>query len=228
MSFLDLDPIPLQYSRMHIESLILGPLETNCHIVWNDTNRAMVIDPGDESAAILDFLDRSHMEVAAWMATHGHFDHINALAAVHRKRPAPIGMSRADEIWAFNPGNQLPTLYAAPERPAEIDRLLEDGQEWDDIGTPCQIIATPGHSPGCVCLYFPQQDVLFSGDTLFKGSIGRTDLPGSQPEIMAESLGRLAALPPRTRVFPGHGPATTIEKELSTNPFFTSRPSQNH
>jgi hydroxyacylglutathione hydrolase len=207
---------------MHIESLVLGPLETNCHIAWNDPGQAIVIDPGADSDAIMGFLDRRRLKVAAWMATHGHFDHISALSAVHGQQPAPIGMSRADERWAFNPSNSLPPLCSAPSRPSEIARQLEDGQEWNDIGTPCRIIATPGHSPGGVCFYFPQEAVLFSGDTLFRGSIGRTDLPGSNSDMMVESLARLAALPPKTRVFPGHGPDTTIEAELRTNPFFTS------
>ncbi len=206
-------------AAMNIETITVGPLGTNCYIVWNDPGRVMVVDPGDNSPVILDFLTKQRLVVAAYIATHGHVDHISALAALHRALPAPIGMSSADEAWAFNQGNRLPPLYGVPERPAEISIWLEDGVEFDMIGVKYTVIATPGHSPGCVCLHFPGENVLFAGDTLFRGSIGRTDLPCSDQQAMERSLSKLAGLPPETQVFPGHGPSTTIKHELNANPF---------
>ncbi len=209
-------------AAMNIETIAVGPLGTNCYIAWNDPGRVMVVDPGDDSRMILDFLAEQHLVVAAYIATHGHVDHISALAALHRALPAPIGMSSADEAWAFNQNNRLPPLYGVPERPAKISLWLKDGVELDIIGVKCAVIATPGHSPGGVCLHFPAENVLFSGDTLFRGSIGRTDLPGSDPHAMERSLSKLTGLPPATRVFPGHGPSTTMGHELNVNPFLRS------
>jgi glyoxylase-like metal-dependent hydrolase (beta-lactamase superfamily II) len=109
--------------------------------------------------------------------------------------------------------------YVVPERPRAIGRALVDGQEWQDGGLKYRVLETPGHTPGGVCLYFPDDAVVFTGDTLFAGSVGRTDLPGGDEQLLRQSLRTLTHLPAATRVYPGHGPVTTIGQEQATNPF---------
>ncbi len=208
---------------MHRETITVGQFQVNCYLLWNDRNQALVIDPGDEADRIADAITRNGLSVAAYMLTHGHMDHISALAALHRRHPAPVGLHADDLSWAFTAGNQMPPWYGMPERPAAIERVFADGQAYDDHGLACRIIATPGHTPGGVCLYFEQQKTLISGDTLFAGSVGRTDLPGGDSRVLTASLKRLAALPDDVVVYPGHGPATTIGHERATNFFMQFR-----
>lgn len=204
---------------MKIESITVGLLEVNCYIVCGGDMQSLVIDPGADAEIILDFLQSHMLSTAGYMVTHGHVDHISALVPLSKKRPGPIGMHSADLEWAFNPSNQMPPTYMAPDCPPEIDRILEDGQKWTDAGMTYEVIATPGHSPGSVCFYFPDEHALFSGDTLFHGSVGRTDLPGGDGRILAQSLRKLASLPRETRIYPGHGPETNLDVELRINPF---------
>lgn len=204
---------------MHIEGVMVGPAESNCYIVWTDAREAMVIDPGGDPDRILSVIDRHKLRVAAYPLTHGHVDHVSALAAVFDRHPAPIGMHPEDAAWAFSSRNQMPPWYGQPVLPADIERAYDDGQAWTDAGLTYRIMFTPGHSPGGVCFHFAEQNVLFSGDSLFRQSIGRMDLPGGNPRILAASLRRIMALPDDTRVFPGHGPETTIGEERTGNPF---------
>lgn len=204
---------------MHIESLVVGPIESNCYIIWNDRREALVIDPGDDADRILAAIEQAEAQVQAYLLTHGHIDHVSALAEVHEQHPAPIGLHPEDARWAFEPVNQMPPYYPAPRAPAGIERKWKDGEEWTDAGFRYRIMETPGHTPGGVSLYFPDHGVLFSGDTLFHGSVGRTDLPGGDPRILTASLRKLAHLPDDTRVYPGHGPMTTMGFEKENNPF---------
>ena len=134
-------------------------------------------------------------------------------------RPAPVAIHRDDLEWAFTRANQMMPFYPEPKRPQSIDRLVSDGDRLQDGGFECEVVATPGHTPGGVCYLFPSEHAVFTGDTLFAGSIGRTDLPGGHSRLLGSSLRRLAALAPETRVYPGHGPATTIAQEVRSNPF---------
>lgn len=204
---------------MHLHIITVGLAQSNCFILWNDTKQALVIDPGGEPEQILDFLTRRQLRVVAYPLTHGHVDHVQGLAAVHREQPAPMGMHPADAAWAFTERNQLPPFYGPPEDPGPMDRRYEEGQTWTDAGFTYQVLHTPGHTPGGVSFYLPREGLLFSGDCLFMGSIGRTDLPGGDYPVLQESLRRLSALPDPTRVLPGHGPETTIGAEKGHNPF---------
>ncbi|MFA5043296.1 MAG: MBL fold metallo-hydrolase [Kiritimatiellia bacterium] len=204
---------------MNIEHFTVGPFQSSCYIAWGAEQRALVIDPGADAAAILAFLDARGLGVAAYLLTHGHMDHIGALAEMAAKHPVPYGMHALDFKWAFGALNQSPPYYSVPRRPAGAVRTLEDGQTWTDGGLGYTVIGTPGHSPGSVCFYFPSDRVLFSGDTLFQGTVGRTDLPGGDGRVLAQSLHKLAQLPPETRILPGHGPATRLAEELRINPF---------
>lgn len=202
-----------------VTSLALGEIQSNCHILGNtETRQALVVDPGYEAETIDRRLTRLGYTVAAYLITHGHFDHVTALADLHRLRPAPIGMHPADSVWAFSPLPGRFQFFPTPKAPERIERAWADGQEWTDAGLTYRIITTPGHSPGGVCFYFPGHKLLVSGDTLFAGSIGRLDLPLADPKAMPESLSKLMSLPDAVVVLPGHGPATTIGRERATNP----------
>jgi hydroxyacylglutathione hydrolase len=204
---------------MQVISIVVGAFQVNCYLVTSGNGQALVIDPGEDAGQIAVALRERTLTVAAYLITHGHMDHIGGLEELTRLFPAPVSMHPADEAWAFSDDNKKPPYYDTPERPAGKIRALVDGQPGDDGGLHYEIITTPGHSPGCVCYYFPVEKTLFTGDTLFSGSIGRTDFEGSDEALMEKSLRRLAQLPDDTLVYPGHGPRTTIEREKKNNPF---------
>jgi len=212
-------PITSFDTLMHIETLTLGPGQSNCYILRDDRRRALVVDPGSEADRIVEFLSRHQLSVLAYLITHGHADHVSALAEVYQAHPAPIALHPKEWEWAFTPINQLPPFYETPKPPPRVERELADGQVWTDADWHYGVMETPGHSPGAVAFYFERDGVLFSGDTLFRGSIGRTDLPGGEPALLTQSLTLLAGLPDETVVYPGHGPPTTIETEKHTNYF---------
>lgn len=204
---------------MNIKRLTVGQFQASCYVVWGPERQALIIDPGADADTILKFLDTHRLDVVGYLLTHGHMDHISALAEVSAKRPAPYAMHVSDLEWAFGPFNQSPPYYSVPRRPAGAFRKLEDGQTRIDGGLNYTVIGTPGHSPGSVCFYFPADQVLFSGDTLFQGTVGRTDVPGGDGRVLTQSLRKLAQLPPETRIFAGHGPETRLAEEFETNPF---------
>lgn len=203
---------------MRVETLTVGLFASNCHVLIGPGG-VLVVDPGGDADSILDLLAANNWPPAAYLITHGHVDHVQALADVHARFPAPIGMHPLDAAWAFTDLNALPPYYDAPRAPPRIDRAWAEGQHWSDAGLVYAVIETPGHSPGGVCFHFPTEGVLIAGDTLFQGSIGRTDLPGGDPRAIEASLRRLARLPKETQVYCGHGPATTIGRELRSNPY---------
>jgi glyoxylase-like metal-dependent hydrolase (beta-lactamase superfamily II) len=205
---------------MEIKAIPTGAFEEICHLVWGAGNQAIVFDPGHDSALILQALKANGLDVAAYVCTHGHADHINALAALHRQHPAPVAMHSNDLDWAFTAVNQIEPHYPVPQRPDVEEYLrLETAADWNFADLHFQCIQTPGHTPGSCCLLFPESGILIAGDTLFKGSCGRTDLPGGSPRQLKESLNKLKQLPGEIRVYPGHGPDTTIGIERQTNFF---------
>ncbi len=204
---------------MKVIPISVGPFQVNCYLAVAPNNQALVIDPGDDAGVIGVTLRQNKLTVAAYLITHGHMDHVSGLAEMTRTFPAPVAIHPLDEAWAFSPANQTLPYYDTPDRPKKIERLLENGQIFSDAGFRYEIIATPGHSPGGVCFYFPDEKVIFTGDTLFLGTVGRTDLEGSDEKLMAKSLKRLAQLPDDTAVYPGHGPQTTIGQEKKSNAF---------
>ena len=205
---------------MNIETVVVGPLQVNCYLVWEAPRKALVIDPGWEAGKILSVLERHRLSVAGYLLTHAHADHLSALAELHQAYPAFIGIHADDLEYAFSHVNIVPPYYPPPKAPAaEVSRVFRSDESWTDAGLEYQVIPTPGHSPGGVSFYFPNGQALFSGDTLFAGSVGRTDLPGGNPRILARSLARLATLPDETKVYPGHGPSSTIGIEKAENYF---------
>ncbi len=210
---------------MNIELITVGPFEVNCAVVWGKAKQALVIDPGTDAPLIQSYLDPNGLTVAAYLLTHGHADHINALAELHAARPAPVYLHAEDERWAFGPTNQIPPTYPVPQKPDTEILHPEVSEHWkllDPFFQSAEIMETPGHTPGGVCYWFKEENVCFTGDTLFKGSCGRTDLPGGDGRVLAQSLKTLATLPPETRIISGHGEETTIAHELKTNFFLQS------
>ncbi len=203
---------------MNIEVLPTGPFQENCYVVWNHAKQAIVFDPGFDAEQIAQRLEALGLGIAAYVCTHGHADHINALSNLHARFPAPVAIHSSDAQWAFDHG--IEPHYPIPQRPV-VDAFepLESKQAWNFADLHFQCIHTPGHSPGSCCLFFSDDGILISGDTLFKGSCGRTDLPGGSPRQLKESLDKLKQLPDAVRVFPGHGPDTTIGIERATNFF---------
>ena len=194
---------------MLIKTLPVGQLETNCYIVTNeDTLRCVVIDPGDESNTILDYMESNHLKCEATLMTHGHFDHIGALCAVAEETGADTYMNEKDTM--INNG----ILRRGVELPEGL-KSYDDGDVLDYAGMSFEILSTPGHTPGGVCIKV--NDALFTGDTLFRGSCGRVDLPGGDPQEEMRSLKKICSLEGDFEVYPGHMDSSTLQRERSFN-----------
>jgi hydroxyacylglutathione hydrolase len=205
-----------------IPPLVVGPFAVNCWLVAGTQRQALVIDPGGDADKILAQLKRLDLTPALYLLTHGHADHLGALEALLARHPAEVQMHTADADWAFTRANALLPYYPALSGvPDSLHRLKPPFTPPSAAGLSYEIIATPGHSPGGVCYYFPDLGRLFTGDTLFAGTVGRTDLPGGNGAILTQSLKQLARLPGATLIHPGHGDSSTLEEEFRTNPFLT-------
>jgi len=209
----------MRTERLALVPFVVGPLATNCYLlVCRDTGAAAIIDPGvgseEELEAILREADRLGAEVRLIINTHGHPDHVSGNGPLKAETGAQVLIHEADAHMLIRPLWPWPGL-----RPLRPDRLLREGDVVQVGSLSLAVLHTPGHSPGSICLYERREGVLFTGDTLFAGSIGRTDLPGSSFEDMVRSLARLMDLPDRTAIWPGHGPPSSIGAERDRNPF---------
>lgn len=205
---------------MNIEARVTGFIEENCYLVSNPATReTVVIDPGDDAAKLQVRLAEMDAVVVAYLLTHGHVDHISALAPLSAARPAPIYLHPLDAAWCFTPRNAMPGFYDAPPAPKGPIVPVTDGEGLTLAGAQWTVFETPGHTPGGVCYKLEPDQALFVGDTLFRGSVGRTDLPGGDARILSRSLQKLAALPDALTVYPGHGESTTIGYEKRHNYF---------
>ena len=193
---------------MKIRKIPVGMLQENCYFVSDENGETAVIDPGDEADRLLGLLQSGGLTPCCILLTHGHFDHVGAAAALAERYHCPVYLHEADRaLPARLTGGPLPQT-----------RALHEGDELAVGALRFRVLETPGHSAGSVSLLCG--DALFSGDTIFAGgSWGRTDFPGGSEPALRASLRRLAALPPQTRVFPGHGPETTIAAERACDPF---------
>jgi hydroxyacylglutathione hydrolase len=201
-----------------VEQLELGPIGTNCYLVRSDrgATEAVVVDPSGEPATIGLRLAEVGAHCVAILITHGHWDHLVGVADLAEGTGAPVHMAEEERILLENPA-----AYAPPSvliRPHTAEVFLHGGESLDLAGLTFEVTSVPGHSPAHIAYY--ADGALFSGDVLFAGSVGRTDLPGADWETLLESIGTLVdAYPPETVVYPGHGPATTLGAELAGNPF---------
>lgn len=206
---------------MTFDTVVTGALGVNCCILGcEETGQAVVVDPGDEVERILAQVAQRGYRVAAIINTHGHFDHVGGNAALKKATEAPLMIHQADAAM-LGRVSQVAAMYGLPgENSPEPDQFLEHGAELGWGSLKIRVIHTPGHTPGCCCLYLADQQLLLSGDTLFADGMGRTDLPGgSHPQLVQSITERLFCLPDEVRVWPGHGPATTIGHEKRHNPY---------
>ena len=199
---------------MILETFCFGPFQTNAILLGcSKTKRAALIDPGVGSAALLlEALQKKDLFLEKILLTHSHWDHIAGVAQLKRETGAEVYVHSADAKNLESPGSDHIPLFVAIE-PASADHLLHGGEILELGELKIHVIHTPGHSPGGVCFYLPEQKVLFSGDTLFYGTIGNLSLPTGSAEEMWPSLQKLSALPSDTRVIPGHGKETQIGRE---------------
>jgi hydroxyacylglutathione hydrolase len=203
------------------EILPVGLLQCNCSIIGDEqTREAMVIDPGDDIDRIVAIVRQHGLTVKQIVITHGHIDHVGGAMKLKQRTGAPILINEKDHALLKMLAVQAAWIGAAPPGPVEIDQPVRDA-DVIAVGTlTATVMHTPGHTEGSVCLYLPQEKTLVTGDTLFAGSIGRTDLPGGNFDNIMRSLrDRVLALPDDTTVVPGHGPMTTIGEERESNPF---------
>ena len=203
------------------ETFPVGPLQCNCTIIGDEqTHEAMVIDPGDNVPDILARLVRHGLTLKQIIVTHAHIDHVGGALQLKKATGAPILLNQSDMPLLKMMDVQAGWLRIETPQVAPPDTSAEEGMVVGIANHSAQVLHTPGHTPGSICLYFAPDGLLLAGDTLFAGSIGRTDLPGGDSRKILHSIhDRLLTLPDETRVIPGHGPATSIGKERESNPF---------
>ncbi len=210
---------------MLIETVVVGSFQCNCTIIaCDETKEAVIIDPGDEPTKIMEIVNHYGLKVKYLLHTHAHLDHIMATRDVKEKTNAEILLHKEDNFIYESLKMQASMFGFKVEEPLKVDRFVEDGEilsAGKNINT--KVIHTPGHSPGSICFHFAgeKQPLIFSGDTLFARSIGRTDLWGASHSQLIQSIEtRIFSLQEETLVLPGHGPKTTVWEEKRKNPFF--------
>ena len=206
--------------KLELQQCVLGPVYTNCYIAKNkETGEALIIDPADSPSKIELKVNAMGARPVAVLLTHGHFDHIMGVEAVREKYQIPVYACRQEEEMLREPSVNM-TDQMGKSCSIRPDVFLDDLQVFEAAGFSIQMIHTPGHTKGSCCYYLKEEGVLFSGDTLFCGSVGRTDFPGGSASQIRDSLHRLlAALPDDTSVYPGHDTSTTIGYEKRYNTF---------
>lgn len=204
---------------MEMICLPVGLIQANCYILWDDEGRGVVLDPGGDSEKILKVIRENRIEVEHILLTHAHIDHMTGVPEVQTATGADLMIHRADAPALWDPKLSLYTEFGVPFHPMKADRLLEDKDLVTAGKLNLQVIHTPGHTPGGAC--FLCEDALFTGDTLFRDGFGRTDWYGGSVDAMLRSLHKLARLPEDYKVFPGHGPDTTLFTERESNPYMT-------
>ena len=210
---------------MILETFPVGALQCNCTILGDEASgEAMVVDPGDNIPQILNFLEKHRLKLKQIVVTHGHIDHVGGALRLKKATGAPVLLNQNDLPLLKMMEVQAAWIGVATPEVAPPDVSAEEGMTVGIAGHTASVLHTPGHTQGSICLHFAPEKLLLAGDTLFAGSIGRTDLPGGDSRQILRSLhDRLLVLPDETRVIPGHGPETTIGEERETNPFLQSR-----
>ncbi|HEX6503079.1 MAG TPA: MBL fold metallo-hydrolase [Terriglobales bacterium] len=203
------------------EILPVGPLQCNCSVIADESTReAMVIDPGDDIDDILSIIRKHQLTVKQIVVTHAHIDHVGGAMKLKKATGAPILLNQNDSALLKMLDVQATWLGMPTPGPVQIDQSLSNGDRVTTGSLNAEVLHTPGHTEGSICLYFAPEKKLIAGDTLFAGSIGRTDLPGGSYKKIIQSLHeQVLALPDETVVIPGHGELTTIGVERDSNPF---------
>lgn len=210
--------IKRRFTMVKVSTVTVGPIQTNCYIVYTGKNQGIIIDPGFEAGRIKDRVKALNVVPEAVLLTHGHFDHISAAEEMRSTYGVKIYASVLEKETLQDINMNL--TYEATGNPVSLhgDEFLNDGEEISPAGIKIRCISTPGHTCGGMCFFLPDDGVLFSGDTLFRGSCGRTDFPGgSEKDIISSIRDKLFVLPEDTKVFPGHGEPTSIAYEKKNN-----------
>ena len=207
-------------SDFRIKTCVLGAVSTNCYLIYNDgTKEAVIVDPADNGAYILNKCREFEITPVAVLLTHGHFDHILATEDIRRAFHCKVYAGKDEDLLLQDPYQNLTGSMGSEQMSLNADVLVRDGEVLNLIGFDWRVIFTPGHTAGSVCYYVEAEDVLISGDTLFAESLGRTDLPtGSSATIVRSIAEKLLILPEDIMVYPGHGDPTTIGHEKQYNP----------
>jgi len=206
---------------MDVRMLTVGPIQENCFLFRRDgSDRALIVDPGEETDRLLGEIAAMGVTLDAILLTHTHFDHVGAVAPIAKATGAEVWVPEIEKGVLADINAYVPWAEFGPYESWDAEHTLAGGERLELAGFEIDVIFTPGHSPGHVTFSIPDEAAIFSGDVLFQGSVGRTDLPGGDPRVLMESLGTLAeALPDETTVYPGHMGITTIGAERATNPF---------
>ena len=211
------------HGALTIHRLTVGKLAANCYLVADAQKNAIVIDPGASPECIRQYLAGQRLHLLAYVLTHSHLDHISALDELVEVCSAEVAMHPEENDWAFCEKNAWVPWYPRT-REVAVTRPLRHQQRFADGGLRYTVLHTPGHSPGSVCLWFPQEKLVFTGDTLFAGTVGRTDLHRSSTTSLMRSLGVFLMMPPDTTIYAGHGEPTTVAAELKSNSFMQDIP----
>jgi hydroxyacylglutathione hydrolase len=211
---------------MILEMLTVGPFQENCYVIGDEeTGAGALVDPGDEAARIALAVEQTGLDIGRIIITHAHIDHVGAVAALADEYACPVLMHAEAEPMLQQLPTQAMMMGLRFGRVPVVDRHIEDEELIDVGGLRMRSLYTPGHAPGHLAFYVADEGLVLSGDALFAGSVGRTDLLGGDMELLMRSInGRLLTLPDQTRVVPGHGRETTIGEERATNPFLGGGP----
>ena len=207
------------------EILPVGPLQCNCSVIGDESTReGLVIDPGDNIEDVVSIVRKHNLQIKQIVVTHAHIDHVGGAMQLRAATGAPILLNQNDYALLKMLDAQAAWIGVAPPGRVEIDHSVAQADSIKTGSLSADVIHTPGHTEGSICLYFPAEKKLIAGDTLFAGSIGRTDLPGGSFEKIIRSLhDKVLELPDDTVVIPGHGPLTTIGDERQSNPFLVAK-----
>jgi glyoxylase-like metal-dependent hydrolase (beta-lactamase superfamily II) len=209
---------------MILETLTVGPFQENCYVI-GDGETGAIVDPGDEAARIALAVEQTGLEIGQILVTHAHIDHVGAVAALADEYACPVLMHAEAEPMLQQLPTQAMMMGLRFGKVPAVDRHIQDGEILEVGSLRLESLYTPGHAPGHLAFYVESEGLVLSGDALFAGSVGRTDLFGGDMEVLVRSINeRLLTLPDETRVYPGHGPQTTIGEERAYNPFLRGAP----